>query len=94
MERYVDDNFYSYSRGEFLVALTNQDANLQRTVTYLPFASGTVVCNVFYPTTDCPTVTSAGLTVYLDNGEAKIYVPKNSATYNELIANASKETFL
>jgi hypothetical protein len=35
-----------------------------------------VVCNIFYPTTDCQT-TNNGVYVYLLNGESKIYVPQS-----------------
>ena len=74
VERYVDDSFFAYSRGEFLVALTNNGGTQERKVTYHPFNEGDTVCNIFYPTTDCQTV-SGGVDVYLANGESKIYVP-------------------
>ena len=64
-------------RGEFLVALTNSGSTQQRQVTYTPFSEGTVVCNIFYPTTDCQSVTNQGVNVYLLNGESKIYVPQS-----------------
>lgn len=76
VQRYSDDNFYSYSRGEFLVALTNTSNTEQRKVTYHPFTEGETVCNIFYPTTDCQQV-SGGVDVYLTNGESKIYVPQS-----------------
>eukprot|EP00755_Sulcionema_specki_P024869 Sspe_Gene.15400::Locus_5356_Transcript_1_1_Confidence_1.000_Length_1450::g.15400::m.15400/K01176/AMY, amyA, malS; alpha-amylase len=76
VERWADDTFYAFSRGNFLVALTNQVSSQNRDITYLPFSEGTTVCNVFYPTTDCQTVSGGKLSVYLENGEAKIYVPK------------------
>jgi len=48
--RYVDDSFYAFSRGEFLVALTNlSDDSTQRQVTSTPFAEGTRVCNILVP---------------------------------------------
>ena len=75
VERYVDDNFFSFSRGKFLVALTNSGSTQQRKVTYHPFTEGETVCNIFYPTTDCQQV-SGGVDVYLLNGESKIYVPQ------------------
>lgn len=56
VERYVADDFYSFSRGEFLVALTNQGNDKEIKVTYHPFNDGDTVCNIFYPTTDCQTV--------------------------------------
>ena len=76
VERYVDDTFFAFSKGDFLVALTNNGSTQQRAVTYSPFANGTVVCNIFYPTTDCQT-TNNGVYVYLLNGESKIYVPQS-----------------
>ena len=76
VERYVDESFFAYSRGEFLVALTNNGGTQERQVTYHPFNEGDTVCNIFYPTTDCQTV-SGGVDVYLANGESKIYVPKS-----------------
>lgn len=76
VERYVDDSFFAFSRGEFLVALTNNGSTQERQVTYHPFQDGDVVCNIFYPTTDCQTV-SGGVDVYLLNGESKIYVPQS-----------------
>lgn len=57
-ERYVDDNFYAFSRGKVLVTTTNQTAgSFSRTISYLPFSEGTKVCNIFYQTQDCLTVT-------------------------------------
>jgi len=93
VQRYVDDSFYAFSRGEFLVALTNSANDQQRQVTYSPFAEGTRVCNIFWPTTDCQTV-SNGVNVYLANGEPKVYVPDyNLALYvNE--AGELAESFL
>ena len=76
VERYVEDNFYAFSRGEFLVALTNQGNDKEIKVTYTPFQDGETVCNIFYPTSDCQTV-QGGVDVYLAGGEAKIYVPKD-----------------
>ena len=74
VERHVDDSFFAYSRGEFLVALTNSGSTQERKVTYHPFTEGETVCNIFYPTTDCQKI-SSGVDVYLLNGESKIYVP-------------------
>ena len=76
VERYVDSQFFAFSRGKFLVALTNQvSGGVQKFISYHPFANGDVICNIFYPDTDCITV-SGGFNVYLLNGEVKIYVPK------------------
>jgi alpha-amylase len=59
-----------------LVALTNTSNTQHFKVTYHPFTEGETVCNIFYPTTDCQTV-SGGVDVYLGNGESKIYVPQS-----------------
>jgi alpha-amylase len=53
VERYAAADFYSFSRGKFLVCLTNQTGSVQYQVTYNPFTEGEVVCNIFYPYTDC-----------------------------------------
>lgn len=73
VQRYVDNNFYAYSRGRYLVAVTNSGTQ-QRKVTYHPFNNGETVCNVFNGS-DCQQVNN-GVNVYLSNGESKIYVPK------------------
>ena len=92
VERYAAQNFYSFSRGKFLVALTNGTANQSYKVTYHPFSEGETVCNIFFPTTDCQTV-SGGVNVYLLNGESKIYVPQ-SMIANEILLDAAAEVYL
>jgi len=74
VERYVDNEFYAYSRGKFLVCITNKvSGTVQKFISYHPFSNGEKICNIFYPTTDC-TVVNGGFNVYLLNGESKIYV--------------------
>lgn len=75
VERYHDSQFYAFSRGKFLVALTNSTNQQHFKVTYHPFSEGEEVCNIFWPTTDCQHV-SGGVDIFLTNGESKIYVPK------------------
>ena len=58
-----------------MVALTNSTNTQTYKVTYQPFTDGEAVCNIFYPTTDCQTV-SGGVNITLTAGESKIYVPK------------------
>lgn len=77
VERYADSEFFAFSRGKFLVTITNKvSGGVSKSISYHPFANGEVICNVFFPTTDCMTV-NGPINVYLLNGEAKIYVPKN-----------------
>ena len=94
VQRYKDDTFYAYSRGEFLVALTNSGNTQQRQVSYSPFAEGTTVCNIFWPTTDCQVVKN-GVNVYLLNGESKIYVPQSKLSAEVLrLAESNPDVFL
>jgi alpha-amylase len=93
IERYVDDSFYAYSRGKFLVALTNNSGTQQRMVTYHPFTEGETVCNIFYPTTDCQKV-SGGVNVYLLNGESKIYVSQSQLAFEVLYQFPEADIFL
>lgn len=84
VERYVNDNFYAFSRGNLLVAVTNQKASSYTiNVTYHPYSAGEVVCNIFY-TSDCVTVDSSkGVPVTLTNGEPKAYLPKSHSFFTE-----------
>lgn len=61
-------------------------------MTYHPFSEGETVCNIFFPTTDCQTV-SGGVNVYLANGESKIYVPQ-SMIANEILLDTAAEIYL
>jgi alpha-amylase len=82
-EKYVLDNFYAFSRGDFFVAVTNSHNTQHIQVPNAPWANGTVVCNIFYPTTDCQTIQNGMIDVYLGDAESKIYIPKNSAFFEE-----------
>jgi alpha-amylase len=78
VQRYSDDNFYAFSRGMLFVALTNLGSNsgtTSRQITYHPFHDGQQICNIFYPKTDCLRVSSGKFTVFLLNGESKVYIP-------------------
>jgi hypothetical protein len=72
--------------------LTNQvNGQVHADVPNTGFTEGQVVCNIFF-TTDCVTIKGGKLPVYLDNGEAKIFVPKGSAFFKEILE--SEEGFL
>jgi alpha-amylase len=76
VQRYATTNFYAFSRGDMLACFTNSGgSSVTITLTYLPYSSGTTVCNAL-ATNDCATVTSSGLTVTLSGGLPKVYVPK------------------
>eukprot|EP01130_Rhizamoeba_saxonica_P017675 TRINITY_DN8618_c0_g1_i1.p1 TRINITY_DN8618_c0_g1~~TRINITY_DN8618_c0_g1_i1.p1 ORF type:complete len:472 (-),score=78.46 TRINITY_DN8618_c0_g1_i1:16-1431(-) len=78
IQRYADDNFYAFSRGDIFVAVTNSGSNsggVSRTITYNPYENGTKICNIFYEDTDCLVVNNGTFSIYLLNGESKIYYP-------------------
>lgn len=80
IERYVDDSFYAFTRGLAFCAFTNQyDQQQVRTISYHPYSEGQTLCNIFYPT-DCVKVQGGSFSVYLNNGEVKIFLPKTSTT--------------
>lgn len=82
VERYIDDQFYAFSRGDLLVALTNVNGDVRRDLTYLPYNEGTTVCNIFN-TSDCSTVSGGRLTIDVSNYSIKIYVPRSSLEVEE-----------
>ena len=45
VQRYADDNFYAFTRGNMLACFTNVQS-LQRTITYHEFNNGDKLCNV------------------------------------------------
>jgi hypothetical protein len=46
VQRYADDNFYAFSRGNTLLALTNGGGVQKRRLTYIPYGEGARVCDV------------------------------------------------
>jgi len=51
IQRYADDNFYAFTRGNVFVALTNvgsYGSNVVREITYHPYKEGTTLCNIFW----------------------------------------------
>ena len=47
VQRYADDQFYAFTRGEFFFAFTNQDYDFSRSITYHPYSQGTRLCNIY-----------------------------------------------
>ena len=82
-EKWVDDQLYVYARGQFIVALTNQvNGSVHADVPNTGFSEGQSVCNIFN-SNDCQEIKGGKLAVYLNNGEAKIYVPKGTVLQSE-----------
>ena len=73
IERKVLSNFYAFTRGKFLVVMTNQNKPVTVEIIYLPFNNGQRICNIFNKW-DCLIVENGGIEVQIVDGEAKIYV--------------------
>jgi len=75
VQRYSDDNFYAFTRGNYFFAFTNTQTTQVRTITYHPYPNGTILCNIFWAT-DCVVVLGGQFKVTLNNGESKFFNPK------------------
>jgi alpha-amylase len=76
VERYASDNFYAFTRGQTLVALTNKGSggSVSETISYSPYSPGTKICDALTGTVDCITV-NGEFQISLSNGQPKVYVP-------------------
>jgi len=77
VQRYADDQFYAFTRGNSFVATTNvggSGVTIQRTISYHPYPDGTTLCNLFFPS-DCVKVQNGIFIVVLVAGECKIFHP-------------------
>lgn len=82
IQRYSDDTFYAFSRGEHFFAFTNNHDYQVRTISYHPYSEGTKLCNVFHPK-DCVEVINGEFQVVLIGGEAKILSPHVRSEFDE-----------
>jgi len=71
VQRYADDNFYSFSRGNVLTCFTNVNS-LQRTITYHEFQEGDKLCNILSDG-DCVYVQGGSININM-GGYPKVYV--------------------
>lgn len=76
IERYVDDQFFAFTRNNVFVATTNSDNSLSRTITYHPYQDGTVLQNLL-DSNDKVTVNGGKFTVSM-NALPKVYSPASS----------------
>ena len=63
IQRYADDNFYAFTRGDILACFTNTNS-LTRYITYHSFSDGDKLCNVLYYD-DCVTVSGGTIIVFM-----------------------------
>ena len=71
VQRYADNYFYAYTRGNVLIAVSNV-MSLQRSISYHPYSEGDKLCNKLKDG-DCVTVTGGEIYINME-GEPKIYV--------------------
>ena len=73
VQRYADDVFYVFTRGDVLVALTRGEG-CQRSLDYHGFKEGETLCNAL-DTSDCITVQGGKLNINMGQ-DPKVYVKK------------------
>ena len=71
VQRYADNYFYAYTRGNVLIAVSNV-MSLQRSISYHLYSEGDKLCNKLKDG-DCVTVTGGVIYINME-GEPKIYV--------------------
>ena len=71
VQRYVDNYFYAYTRGNVLIAVSTA-MNLQRNINYHSYSEGDRFCNKLKDG-DCVTVSGGVISINME-GEPKIYV--------------------
>ena len=71
IQRYADDNFYAFSRGNMLACFTNVNS-LERTITYHDWKDGDRLCNALADN-DCVTVSGGSIKISM-GAIPKIYV--------------------
>lgn len=76
VQRYADDQFYAFTRGNILTAYTNSNDYIKRNITYHPYKNGDKLCNIFN-SSDCVSVDNNNFDIVLLNGEFKIFVLQN-----------------
>ena len=71
VQRYADDNFYTFTRGNVLACFTN-NFSFQRKITYHEFKENEKLCNIL-DETDCVTVSNGNIIINMRN-YPKVYV--------------------
>ena len=80
MERYCDDSFYAFSRGDLFIATTNRYEDFSRDIRYHPYTEGTTICNIYDDSeTDCLIVGSDGFKIEIGEALPKIYTIKTTS---------------
>ena len=71
IQRYADQNFYAFTRGNVLACFTNIK-NIERKITYHEFNEGDLLCNIL-DENDCVSVSGGSIAINMKD-YPKIYV--------------------
>ena len=71
IQRYADDNFYAFTRGNVLACFTNTNG-IQRSITYHSFNEGDKLCNILSDN-DCVSVSGGSININM-GALPKVYV--------------------
>ncbi len=71
VQRYADDNFYAFTRGDVLACFTNTNS-LSRTITFHDYSEGTKLCNILADE-DCVIVSGGNIDIEMSD-YPKVYV--------------------
>ena len=71
IQRYADDNFYAFTRGDVLACFTNSNG-IQRSITYHDFKDGDKLCNII-DENDCVSVNGGSINIQMGD-YPKVYV--------------------
>lgn len=80
VQRYADDSFYAFSRGQTFVAMTNVGSNGQpvtRPITYSPYASGVQLCDLFDASYCVTTGSNGAFQITLNGGMPRVLSPSH-----------------
>ena len=72
VQRYADDNFYAFTRGDLFLACFSNSDYFTRTITYHKFKDGDKLCNILYDG-DCVSVRDGKINIEMGD-YPKIYV--------------------
>ena len=72
VQRYADDVFYAFTRGDNVLVCVTRGEACNRSITYHNWADGTKLCNAF-DTSDCVTVTNGAAEIKMGT-DPKIYI--------------------
>jgi alpha-amylase len=73
VQRYADDVFYAFTRGDILCLFTNTQDYIIRDITYHDYKDGQQLCNMFNKE-ECVQVKNGKIRITM-GGDFKVYIP-------------------